>query len=143
MYTLDDVSEFVAKQTGVKRTKITPESRLVEDLGLEGDDFFELEHAFAQRFKVDISGYRWYFHHAEEGAASLGGLFFPPPNIRVGHIPVTITLLLDAANAGKWTMEYPAHQVPPRRYDLAINLIVLIVFVLATLLAILHHFKVL
>jgi len=78
MYTLDDIGEFVAKQTGVKRTKITPESRLVEDFGLEGDDFFELEHAFAQRFKVDMSGYRWYFHHAEEGVASLGALFFPP-----------------------------------------------------------------
>jgi acyl carrier protein len=143
MYTLDDITEFVAKQTGVKPTNIAPESCLVEDLGVEGDDFFELAHAFAEHFNVDMSSYRWYFHHAEEGIAGLGALFFPPPNKRVGHIPVRITLLLDAANTGRWTLEYPPHQLPARRYDLIINSFVLIVCVLATLLATLHHFKVL
>lgn len=115
----------------------------MEDLGVEGDDFFELEHAFAEHFKVDMSSYRWYFHHAEEGIAGLGALFFPPPNQRVRHIPVTINLLLESANAGRWALTYPAHQLPARRYDLVINLFVLIVCILATLLAVLHHFKVL
>ena len=143
MYTLDDISEFVAKQTGVERTKIVPEARLVEDLGVEGDDFFELERVFAQQFKVDMSDYRWYFHHAEEGAASLGAVFFSPPNMRVGHIPVMISMLLDAANCGRWTLEYPPHQLPARRYDVMVNLAVLFFVVLAALLAILHHFKIL
>jgi acyl carrier protein len=47
MYTFDDVAEFISEQAGAEKTKINPESRLVENLGIDGDDFFELEHAFA------------------------------------------------------------------------------------------------
>lgn len=143
MYTSDDITEFLAEQTGVKRANITPESRLVEDLGLDGDDFFELEQAFARRFGVDMSGYRWYFHHAEEGLMSLGGLLFPPPNARVGHIPITVTLLLNSANAGRWLIDYPAHQVPSHRYDLLANAIVVVAFALLGLFAVCHHLKLL
>jgi hypothetical protein len=42
-------------------------------------------------------------------------LFFWPP-----HNPIAVTqkMLLEAANAGKWPLEYPVHKGPPRRYDI-------------------------
>lgn len=142
MYTLEDIADFVASETGVNRGKIEPESRLVEDLGIEGDDFFELEQAFAKRFNVDMSGYLWYFHHGEEGM-NIGALLFPPPNLRVESIPVTLTLLLDAANSGEWPLQYPAHELPRRRYDLVANLAFVGVCGLTILFVILRHFGIL
>lgn len=142
MYSLENIADFVASETGVNRAKIVPQSRLVEDLGIEGDDFFELEQTFSKRFNVDMSGYLWYFHHDEEGM-NLGALLFLPPSRRVGRIPVTVALLLDAANSGKWPLQYPAHQLPRRRYDLAVNLVVVGVCGLIALFAILRHFSIL
>lgn len=61
-------------------------------LGIEGDDAFEFIEAFANRFSVDMSGYRWYFHHAEEGM-NTGSLFFRSPDQWVERIAITPTIL--------------------------------------------------
>jgi hypothetical protein len=69
-----------------------------------------------------MNSYRWYFHAKEEGGwNSLGALFFKPPYKRVTHIPVTPKLLQDAANKGRWDLQYPPHTIPKRRWDLIIN----------------------
>ena len=122
MYSFDDVSAFLVKRLRVDPSELTPFTSLRKDLGVEGDDFFELEEAFAEKFRVDMSGYRWYFHHGEEGTwLSIGRLFFPAPYDRVVEIPVTPQLLLDSANAGKWIVQYPDHELPRRRYDSLID----------------------
>ena len=121
MYSYTDVFTFLAHQHGVSPSKLTPETDLFHDLGIDGDDFFELEEAYAKRFCVDMSNYLWFFHHGEEGAFNLGGLFFPAPYCRVDRMPVTPKILLDSANAGKWILEYPPHEVPEHRYDIRIN----------------------
>jgi len=71
--------------------KLNPDSDLYE-LGVDGDDFVELMDAFEQDFAVNLEAYRWYFHHAEEGA--VGGFLFKPPNARVKRIPITPNTLL-------------------------------------------------
>jgi len=50
------VRELVSRQCGVAEAEITPETRLVEDLGIDGDDGTELLEAFADEFGVDMSG---------------------------------------------------------------------------------------
>ncbi|MBK6540704.1 MAG: hypothetical protein IPG10_05400 [Flavobacteriales bacterium] len=72
-----------------------------------------------------MTKYRWYFHTEEEGG-SIGGWFFKPPNERVAHIPVTLRILMEAASTCKWPIVYPDHKIPERRWDLAINLILVI-----------------
>lgn len=123
MYSIDDICVFLVKQLRVSRSELTPSTNLRRDLGVDGDDFFELEDAFSREFGVDMSGYRWYFHHGEEGA-NIGRWFVPAPYDRVREIPVTPQLLLDSANAGKWIVEYPDHQLPARRYDVLISRLV-------------------
>jgi hypothetical protein len=95
-----------------------------------------LEQAFAQRFSVDMSAYRWYFHHHDEGwLTTPAGLFFRRPTNRIA---VTPRMLLESANAGRWLVEYPPHKGPPRTVHLvAVGFVFLILilglFPLATM----------
>jgi hypothetical protein len=96
---------------------------LEEDLGVYGDDMNELIEEYSKRFNVDVSDYRWYFHTGEEGVGliNIGGMISPPPDARVPHIPITIGMLSDFANKGRWSIVYPEHSLPERRHDLMIN----------------------
>ncbi len=122
MASLGDIYNFIAESSGVKADKLTPDTDLYKDIGIDGDDFFELEAEFGKRFSVDMANYRWYFHHGEEGGFNIGGLLFKPPYSRVMRIPVTPELLLQSANAHSWLLTYPEHELPPRRFDLLFNL---------------------
>lgn len=129
-YSLEEIYAFLISQLGIaaERKKLRPEISLHDDLHVDGEDFWELEEAFAKRFNVDMSNYRWYFHHGDEASLNFGGLFFAPPNKRVKSIPVTPKVLMDSANAGKWVIEYPPHKLPDARYDMYINWILFLPF---------------
>lgn len=132
MYTYANVYAFLAEQLRVDAAELTPDISLRDDLGVEGDDFFELEKAFSQRFGVDMSE-RWYFHHRDEGFLfTPSRLFFRPP---YSPIPVTPKLLLECANAGRWILEYPPHKGPPRRYDVLATVLFICPICLLPLLA--------
>lgn len=118
MASLPDIYNFVSEISGVKLERLTPTSDLFADLGIDGDDFFELEAEFEKRFSVDMSAYRWYFHHGEEGGPSIGRLVFRPPYRRVRRIPITPELLLASANSHRWPLVYPTHDLSSRRLDL-------------------------
>ena len=119
MPSFDEIAAFVREQTGFDR--VTPTARPVEDIGADGDDMFELMERYSERFGVDLSPYRWYFHHGEEGSWSLGGLFFDPPYKRVPHMPITVGMLHQFAEQKRWGIQYPQHQLPKRRIDMLIN----------------------
>ena len=100
----------------------------MEDIGADGDDMFLLMAAYSDRFGVDLSTYRWYFHHGEEGGSwSFGGLFFDPPYRRVPHMPITVAMLHEFAEQKRWGIQYPEHQLPKRRIDMLINQILFVV----------------
>jgi Protein of unknown function (DUF1493) len=125
MPSFDEVAQFVRDETGYKN--ISPETKLVEDIGSDGDDMFEFMQHYSKRFAVDLSSYRWYFHHREEGSWSLGGLFFAPPYDRVSHLPITVGMLHDFAQQKRWALSYPEHQLPKHRIDLYINQVLFLV----------------
>lgn len=140
MATIEEIIIFIEKIQDINKAKIHPNSDLSSDLGIEGDDFFELEEQFAKQFNVDMSGYLWYFHHGEEGGFHLGGIFFKPPYKRVSHIPVTPLVLLEAANHRKWPIKYPDHHLPAKRYDIYINLYIAVLIILLGALLALYNF---
>jgi len=76
---------------------------------------------YQKHFDVNLDNFLWYFHHGEEVHHLLGGLFFPPPNERVKHIPVTLELLLECARLGYWNVDYPPHELPKSRDDITFN----------------------
>ncbi|GGB12503.1 DUF1493 family protein [Puia dinghuensis] len=129
MYQLAEILKFVETQTGCSEDEVLESSDIVNDLGCDGDDFVDLIGKFSKDYDVDISAYRWYFHHSEEGN-NIGGSIFRPPNERVKRIPVTPGMLLEFANSGKWGIQYPDHLLPTRRYDLIINQILIAAFII-------------
>jgi hypothetical protein len=66
----------------------------------------------------------------KKGGTSIGGAFFRPPYERVTRIPVTPAMLLLFANSGVWEIGYPAHTLPKKRWDIIINWIAIIAFVI-------------
>ncbi|MBC3874047.1 DUF1493 family protein [Undibacterium flavidum] len=129
---IEEIYEFVALEVGIEKCNIEPHSDLEIELGIAGDDFSDLMSFFAEKFNVKMDAYLWYFHHAEEGLFNLGGLIFKPPNQRVLRIPVTPALLEKAANLGYWPVEYPQHNLPNHRYDLLLNKVFILFFVLVS-----------
>jgi hypothetical protein len=140
LHTIKDIYQFLEKEVGVKSKYLAPNTDLFLDLHIEGDDFFELEESFEKQFNVDMSSYRWYFHHGEEGW-NPGGLFFKAPQDCVTRIPVTPNLLLDSANNNQWMLDYPEHTIPHKRYDLTLNIVFTIFNVLIILVIIVAKFS--
>lgn len=129
MFQIVEILKYVANHTGWADGEIHENSDIVTDLGCDGDDFGELIGKFSKDYNVDISTYRWYFHHTEEGSRnSIGGSIFRPPDKRVKRIPVTPGMLLEFARSGKWDILYPDNKVPQRRYDIIVNQLLVAVF---------------
>ena len=123
-----DIIDFVRSETGYHED-MTDNTTLQDDIGIWGDDVFELLENYAERFSVDMSSFLWYFHTREEGR-NLGGLFFKEPNERVEQIPITVAMLCDFANTGIWSVVYPDHHIPKRRIDLLISSIIFLTVVI-------------
>ena len=121
MKTPDDIADWVRRETGSKKS--IDDATSLQELGVYGDDWHELMDVYADRFGVDMSRYLWYFHTREEGQ-NFGGLLVPPPHRRAPQIPITLAMLRAFADSGKWTIDYPEHQIPEKRYDILINQVV-------------------
>ncbi len=133
MTTTDDIIKFLKDLSGVD--KVEPNADIGYDLGMQGDDFDEMIEKYSSKYSVDMTNYLWYFHHAEEGSSSIGGLFFDPPNKQVKRIPLTPSMLTDFANGGKWDINYPDHKIPKNRNDIRVNQIIfglILLFILVT-----------
>jgi hypothetical protein len=118
MSVAEEIEALVRDQIGL-RSPLDADASL-QGIGLFADDLTEFMATFGKRFKVDLSTFRWYFHTGEEGV-SVGALFFTPPHDRVPRIPITLRLLREAAELGRWPVDYPDHSLPPRRWDIVIN----------------------
>jgi acyl carrier protein len=135
--TVTDIFKFLSEELSISIEELNINSDINEDLGVDGDDFFELMEAFSKNFNVDISNYLWYFHHGEEGLNIPGGIFFKPPYNRVNRIVITPKILLESANSRKWLIEYPEHNLPKKRYDILINQLLFGLFFILVLVALL------
>jgi hypothetical protein len=123
--TFDEVVRFVREETGF-RGQLTEKTSLYPALGIYGDDMDDFLTAYSKRFGVDMSAYLWYFHTGDEGGPGPGALFFPPPNWQVAEIPITLDMLHDFAQRGRWGVKYPKHKPPESRPDILINRIVVL-----------------
>src|SRR5438067_2263147 len=62
-----EVIHFVAQKTGITSERITAETTLFGDLGVDGDDARELFRAFSEQFHVNLSGFQFARHFGNEG----------------------------------------------------------------------------
>src|SRR5690349_6932130 len=92
----ETVMQIVADESRVAREKLSEETRIVEDLHLDGDDVVELVERVGRIFDVDMTTYRWYHHHGLEGCNPLW-LIFRPWWMRKTRIPIRVADLIEAA----------------------------------------------
>ncbi len=110
------VRRFVAESLLVPLESIRPETSLNVDLGIQGDDAYELFVAFHRRFDVDLRGFDFHRHFVGERefvACVLPWLISLPltPLLRMlGYkrrgrhrfVPVRISDLIRAARLKRW-----------------------------------------
>lgn len=66
------VRDFLVCQTGLKADSIAPESRLVEDLRIGGDDLVEFMEAFFDELHVEMGTYNHMDYASAEGFSLFG-----------------------------------------------------------------------
>ncbi|QIK95895.1 DUF1493 family protein [Sphingomonas sp. HDW15A] len=66
---LSQIVERVSEQTGVKPEKLDASTRLLQDIGMDGDDAVEFFEDFEERYGVDLSPLyaNWGRHFGPEG----------------------------------------------------------------------------
>ena len=106
---------LVADVTRAKAERLSPRTRIAQDLRVAGDDAVDLFEAYAQEFGVALHGLDLGHHFGVEGIGCLGLVLLLRgdwPRLRawwkrVGVRPVPITLgdLLHAARVGSWPAE--------------------------------------
>ena len=90
------VKELVAKETAVRIEKLTLETDLLKDLGVDGNDALELLEKYWEVFQVDLSQFQFSKHFGPEGGLSL---FFPSNEPPLETL--TIQDLVDGVKAGE------------------------------------------
>jgi hypothetical protein len=105
----DRVADFVARELGVRRERIRPETLVEDELGCTGDDAGDLMEAFAREFGVDLAGFQFDRHFGPENGATpwslLRGLVIWAATGRRGDPspePVTVARLAEAVARGRW-----------------------------------------
>ncbi|PKM04302.1 MAG: hypothetical protein CVV16_05455 [Gammaproteobacteria bacterium HGW-Gammaproteobacteria-6] len=103
-----EIIVFVSEFTGVKAEKLSPDTLINFDLGVDGDDGAELLEEFSTRFGVDLS--------------QISETYFGPEGFSVGFVvlwpyylyrrikgykpkglaPLPVRLLIRSAESGKW-----------------------------------------
>jgi acyl carrier protein len=103
------VESFVLKFWPASKGPLSPDTRLLDDLGMDGTDAMEFMEAFSKEFDVDMSEFEFDSHFGSEGFSPvdvfyllyclLGRIFKKDLS---GLIPITLRDLVSAAKAKKW-----------------------------------------
>jgi acyl carrier protein len=72
--THDAIADLIAKNCDVERGSITPESHLVDDLGLDSVDLFDLGFAIEDEFDIEVPMEEWSAGLKEAGALAIDDL---------------------------------------------------------------------
>lgn len=95
---------FIVEQTSANLEKICWETRLGEDLGIDGDDASEFFENFSKEFEVDLSNFQFDKYFGSEAGFDLllamWQIFFDEPKQKLETI--TVKDLITAAIAKKW-----------------------------------------
>ena len=100
--TFDELASVLAELRAEPRGKITPSTRLREDLGIDGDDWDEVLVAIRERWQMDWSGFDFYRFFGEE--PSWRSLFLAVRDLLAGRRLQSLTVghLHFVLQHGRW-----------------------------------------
>ena len=103
------VKALVVEQTGALEKKINPDARLEDDLGITGDDGYELLEAFCEEFEIqnmcEIDPYEYFVPEGcnpFEVYVELYHLIFDREKLDDSRTPLTLRDLVKSAEAKRW-----------------------------------------
>jgi hypothetical protein len=103
----EEIAAFVALARHCRKERVTLDTRLAADLGLDGDEAEEFFEAFRKQFAVDLSALEWDRHFGPEAAFMPWLLLWPPWwKGQKQKIEIRVSDLLAAARAGCWILIY-------------------------------------
>ncbi len=91
---LDRVRALLVNETGIRSSKVTESSRLVEDLRIDGDDLADLMHSYFERLSVDQTGFNADRYIPDEGFSLFGR--------ERKTQPITVSMLVEGVRSGRW-----------------------------------------
>lgn len=92
--TASEVVEMLANERGLSPAKINPSSRLLQDLGMDGDDAVDFFTSLQKRFGTDLSALqeKWSDHFGPEGFSGWNVLVIMPAAIMGGVAAAILNL---------------------------------------------------
>ncbi|MFN4128828.1 MAG: hypothetical protein ACK4GC_03295 [Paracoccaceae bacterium] len=120
----EDILLFIERRTGRRLTALQ-QADVLAALDLDGDAALAFMTAYATAFGVDLTGYEARFHHRDEARVLRPGWPFAPPHLFGVRLPVSVTVLTQAAQTGRWTVIYPVLTVAPSRQWLNVPLLLI------------------
>ncbi len=103
------VVEFLVERLRIPREQLRPDSRLNQDLGVDGDDAYGLLIAFSEKFQVGPKGLTYLEHFGPEASLNPVTSWFPK-----SKIPITVDDLVQSAVSRKWQIRAKS-QAPTSR----------------------------
>ena len=94
------IIKLIADFTGVNSDRISLESRLNHDLGIDGDDASEVLSLYSEAFGVDLTDFQ--FSKYFRGEPHLLNFWRWIPSKRPKLTPITVRDLVEAAKQKKW-----------------------------------------
>lgn len=127
-----DIKELIARETGCPLESLIDSALIELDLGITGDDAWELIEAIHNEYKTDLSNFDFTLYFSPETGSI--------ENKEYGYYPVTVQTIVDSVIYGKWitperdALHYQRVRVSMRRRNIliissvCIGIILLIVF---------------
>lgn len=94
------VKDIVVKETHAHPDEVQLHTRIEDDLGITGDDAWELMETFKSRFKIDMAACDHNKHYDSEGWGCI--LFWWCLGQAREYEPVTVEHLVRVAQEGRW-----------------------------------------
>lgn len=110
------IEDLIRKHSGCT-VLLPPNADILEATNIDGDDVSEFIQDFAAHFHVDLTGYRWFYHHSPEGWGFSTFAPFWGAAYDARRVPLTIALLEQAAMLGKWPLAYRNLSETEHAYD--------------------------
>jgi len=100
----EQVRRFISDFWRTPLERLEPQTKLEEDLGITGDDAWELLQKFGERFDIDLASLEFYKHFGPEGwGCNPLWLLCPPPGMSdYRKYPVTVDHLVRVAEIKRW-----------------------------------------
>lgn len=107
-----DIVKLAAEAFDVPQAQVD-RADVLATVGHEGRASKRFLKLYAMRFGVNVSSYKWWFHHRDDGVLAMPLVAVDEAGEEI-HIPLDAGMLAGFAERGRWDLAYPKHRLALR-----------------------------